>query len=577
MQWRSLTIALGVLTWLGCGSTPPAGTDPEICDNQQDDNRDGKVDCLDPKCFDNPVCAVKMREECSNSVDDDGDGKTDCADAQCEGEPCGSGCLCIGGVPTTSSGGGSAGTGGGASGTGGGTSGTGGGSSGTGGGSSGTGGGTSGTGGGTSGTGGGTSGTGGGSSGTGGGSSGTGGGSSGTGGGSSGTGGGSSGTGGGSSTGGGSAARELNCANGMDDEGDGATDCDDSDCIGVTCGMGCTCALRRKTEIACDDGMDNDADGNRDCADSDCVGAGTEICNDGIDNTCDRAIDCGDSKCASSGACSNVQDGLPCLSSTQCASGRCQTEGSTGFPNGMCTNASACTVGSTTGCHGGLCINYVGVPTCLARCTGTGLGATGRCRAGFACVDQDTDTMNDNNTCRALCSNDLECSGGGTGYGCNPWSKLCQNVDRGLGRYGSACTSHSQCETGICLTGALNPNGYCAGVCRADTRSCAAGGGCYVSSSYLDNVGTCFQACTGAGTGSVCRVSDNYKCWSLGSGAPLACLCVGPGGNCLLGGNSDCCSGICQLGTCRCVPSGFSCGGDRECCSGTCAGGTCAL
>jgi hypothetical protein len=245
------------------------------------------------------------------------------------------------------------------------------------------------------------------------------------------------------------------------------------------------------------------------------------------------------------------------------------------MPNGMCTNATPCNVSTHAGCNGGRCFAYNGTPTCFAACIGTGTGATGRCRDGYVCVDFDTNSTNDNSTCRPLCTNDQECAGAGSGYGCNPWSKLCQNRDRGLARYGAACTSDAQCESNFCYRGADFPNGYCGGVCRADTRNCGPNGLCQTNTAFVDNYGSCYQACTGVGLPATCRASDNYKCWPTTPGGPTACLCIIPGGSCLAGGNSDCCSGICQFGICRCVAAGFSCSTDRQCCSGTCAGGTC--
>lgn len=88
-----------------------AAADPEICDNNQDDNNDGLVDCADPYCFglkrcipeicdndvdDNgnglidcaePECATELicqPEDCNNGIDDNGDGKKDCEDRQCK-------------------------------------------------------------------------------------------------------------------------------------------------------------------------------------------------------------------------------------------------------------------------------------------------------------------------------------------------------------------------------------------------------------------------------------------------------------------------------------------------------------
>ncbi len=52
------------------------------------------------------------------------------------------------------------------------------------------------------------------------------------------------------------------CADGFDNDGDGATDCDDTECFGQT---GCT------TELNCSDGNDNDGDTLVDCDDDDCA------------------------------------------------------------------------------------------------------------------------------------------------------------------------------------------------------------------------------------------------------------------------------------------------------------------
>ncbi|MBN1606574.1 MAG: carbohydrate binding domain-containing protein [Polyangiaceae bacterium] len=49
------------------------------------------------------------------------------------------------------------------------------------------------------------------------------------------------------------------CSNDTDDDGDGRTDAEDTDCVD-------------KTETECDDGIDNDGDGGVDCGDLDCCG-----------------------------------------------------------------------------------------------------------------------------------------------------------------------------------------------------------------------------------------------------------------------------------------------------------------
>ncbi|MBK9033009.1 MAG: M4 family metallopeptidase [Myxococcales bacterium] len=97
---------------------------------------------------------------------------------------------------------------------------------------------------------------------------------------------------------------ETACADGLDNDGDGATDCADSDCAAAPACQAPT------TETACADGLDNDGDGATDCADSDCAQApacqapATETaCADGLDNDGDGATDCADSDCAQAPAC----------------------------------------------------------------------------------------------------------------------------------------------------------------------------------------------------------------------------------------------------------------------------------
>jgi hypothetical protein len=65
---------------------------------------------------------------------------------------------------------------------------------------------------------------------------------------------------------------ELRCGDGLDDDGDRAFDCEDPDCDGQSCGMGCLCQAGIKTESQCGDDVDNDGDFKTDCDDPDCDG-----------------------------------------------------------------------------------------------------------------------------------------------------------------------------------------------------------------------------------------------------------------------------------------------------------------
>ncbi len=93
------------------------------------------------------------------------------------------------------------------------------------------------------------------------------------------------------------------CADGRDNDRDGATDCADSDCAGQN-----PC---ENPEQTCDDNFDNDGDGTADCADPDCFGrTGCEtesICGDGADNDADGATDCSDPDCTGRSPCENPE------------------------------------------------------------------------------------------------------------------------------------------------------------------------------------------------------------------------------------------------------------------------------
>lgn len=57
----------------------------EICSNGTDDDANGFIDCEDPACVGSPACPAA--ELCSNGIDDDGDGFVDCEDPDCDAGP----------------------------------------------------------------------------------------------------------------------------------------------------------------------------------------------------------------------------------------------------------------------------------------------------------------------------------------------------------------------------------------------------------------------------------------------------------------------------------------------------------
>ena len=89
----------------------------------------------------------------------------------------------------------------------------------------------------------------------------------------------------------------ANCSDSLDDDCDGFVDCADSDCAATSaCAPACT-----PTTEDCNTAEDEDCDGFAGCADGGCISVapccdvnntGPEICNDGINNNCDSFVDC---------------------------------------------------------------------------------------------------------------------------------------------------------------------------------------------------------------------------------------------------------------------------------------------
>ena len=103
---------------------------------------------------------------------------------------------------------------------------------------------------------------------------------------------------------------ETICDDGVDNDGDGLTDCDDPNCAGDDACL---------TDEICDDGLDNDGDSYVDCDDFDCSDdpacggtGGDEICDDGIDNDGDSYVDCDDWDCDDDAACGGSSESEVC-------------------------------------------------------------------------------------------------------------------------------------------------------------------------------------------------------------------------------------------------------------------------
>jgi hypothetical protein len=119
---------------------------------------------------------------------------------------------------------------------------------------------------------------------------------------------------------------ELVCDDGIDNTGDGLTDCEAPECEGQRCGpdglvcQGGDCVCPHVPHaLSCGDGIDHNCNGLIDCADPECLG---EVCGGGMvctETGCDFPEVCVDvaTRCAHA-AC----DGMPCGEGCVCAEGR---------------------------------------------------------------------------------------------------------------------------------------------------------------------------------------------------------------------------------------------------------------
>lgn len=104
------------------------------------------------------------------------------------------------------------------------------------------------------------------------------------------------------------------CDDAADNDGDGKTDCADVECAAFA-----ACIER------CDDKIDNDVDGRADCADTDCVASpfcneaanGAGACGDEVDNDLDGLTDCYDGDCKADAQCPQGAIGDTCAGAVE--------------------------------------------------------------------------------------------------------------------------------------------------------------------------------------------------------------------------------------------------------------------
>jgi len=225
---------------------------------------------------------------------------------------------------------------------------------------------------------------------------------------------------------------EGNCSDGIDNDGNGQTDCADPTCAGEICGQGCQCLSGQKAERNCYDGNDNDGDGKTDCADEDCAGAG---CGDGgcfCFNGHEKEADCAD-------MADNDSDML-----TDCADDDCLGQ--------VCQAGTALTCDSTgaCNCNGGAPVNETGAALCRDR------------------IDNDCDGLTD---CEEADCATAQCNpDGGAGCQCAGGKRTETNcADRGDNDFDGLtdCQDVDDCPQGTACTYLTTQGTVANGTCNA--------------------------------------------------------------------------------------------------------------
>ena len=325
-------------------------------------------------------------------------------------------------------------------------------------------------------------------------------------------------------------ARETSCQDGRDEDGDGATDCQDPDCAGfAACGS--------PTETNCTDNVDNDGDGSTDCTDSDCANdpacsnPSTETnCSDNIDNDGDGNTDCADSDCAQDPACPNPSTETNCSDQVDNDS-----DGFTDCNDTDCANDPACQ-------GGGGQLSCLGINLCLACCPSNDNGACGQ-----ACMGAGSNTAQQNLQALLSCAQQhcsAQCQQGGDQNACN------QCVDQNCHSQEQACTWWDSPGTAGCWTtyNCLGTN------CQSKNLITDGSGTAQTCVDPNTNSGLfCYQDCLGAtDDDSFQKMVDMFDCFSaaMGQGGQCESQC---GNN----GNQNVCSSCLwnacdtEIGTCQ--------------------------
>ncbi len=373
--------------------------------------------------------------------------------------------------------------------------------------------------------------------------------------------------------------RREDCVNGVDDNADGAVDCEDAECAAAP-----VCIAE-----VCDNGVDDDDDGTTDCRDLECAtttGCLVEICNNGKSDDDDGDIDCADDDCADDPACSMTPeicdndldddgDGLANCRDEDCAADMaCTNIGQAGT---CTTDGQSCNTMQGIQQNGFYCVRPMGVQSgpgiCYEPCNPADQST---CAWGTLCFDpapQDADprgvciaTACTRSFTQAECAANEQCEPFVNGY------SFCRAL--GTGAAGDACDEATPCGSGlVCSANECRPS------CDLANPSCGAGEEC-IGAFAGYGWGVCDVPCTElssgeCGGGEACTASlrGYWACRADGTGV------VGDGCT----DNTDCAEGnwctdgICEAlcaewasSRCDVAQTCFEFGGDIGICADTC-------
>lgn len=352
--------------------------------------------------------------------------------------------------------------------------------------------------------------------------------------------------------------REVSCDDGIDDDCDGLTDCEDPDCLGAACDDGARCTEGDVCTAAgrCE-GAPVECDDNNDCTDDSCD-EGMGCVHEPNEAPCDDGVWCNGADRCAEGTCS-VHEEPPC--ERFCNEARevceaCATAADCGNPVpgpwGTCQYASTC---AQTGTR----TRTVMVPACTdGACTFSSAQESEACTRSTNGVSCGTTTYSSWSACGGFAN---ACATSGT--------RTRTRTDRICGS--GTCGTRNTTETGSC-TRTAPPDGTSCGSGRVccGANNCVAltsdshCGACRVrcaGSLSCRATGTGGHACRGCSTNDQCRaiLDSRATCWNVNS-PPAFCNCQCPS------------SGVCANGGCGAGFFCWACPGQNFCSP---AGGSC--